>query len=61
MTEERNSDIEFANTVNTSFSYTFFHLLYKNSGKIGSLHRQSFDDVVTQFCLNFLSFLTSGV
>ena len=46
----------FANTVNTFFSFTFFHLLYKNYGVFNFPKLLGFGDVVTQFYLNFLNF-----
>ena len=48
--------VAFANTVNTSFSYTLFHLLYKNYVVFNFQKLPGFGDIMTQFCLNFLNF-----
>ena len=45
----------FANTVNTYFSYAFFHLLYKNHVVFNIQIIPGLGDVVTQFYLNFLN------
>ena len=50
----------FANTVNSSFSYTLFHLLYKNHVVFNFQKLHGFGNVVTQFYLNFLNFQKSG-
>ena len=51
----------FANTVNTSLNYTFFQLSYKHDIAFNSSKISNFDDVLTQFYLNFLLFPMLGV
>ena len=46
----------FANTVNASFNYTFFQLLYKHYVAFNSSKIPDFDDAMTQFYLNFFKF-----
>ena len=51
----------FANALTTSFSYTFFDLLYKNYVVVNFEKLPAFGNVVTQFYLNFLNFPCLGV
>ena len=50
----------FSNTVNTSFSYMLFHLLYKHYVAFNFQNFPGFDNIVTQFYLNFLKFQKLG-
>ena len=46
----------FANTLNASFTYTFFQLLYKHYAAFTFQKLLDFDNVMTQFYLNFFKF-----
>ena len=48
MTGERYVILVFANTVNTSFSYMFFHLLNKNHVAFNFQKLPSLDNVITR-------------
>ena len=51
----------FANTVNASFNYTSFQLLYEHYVAFNPQKLPDFDDVMTQFYLNFLKLRKLGV